>query len=292
MYNFSFFSSETERELQNKETNSMQKDEAVTEQKEDAVTDKVFRTLKRRCAFNYREAVDQYWDTERELPEKIMQLEPPTDFVEYYRKYDGGGQNFTGHGWKYCGAPSVSLTLYGLEAMEEQKKKLYVYARNRVKEFEEWVSGFSMQRLDSAFRNILVIGEIGDLNPSYGASHYLVLCCSCFYLVEEDRFADFGYYEMENLLLYFRSGKDAFYDESLNGILNKILDRVLKGNETIWDLRENQKEKHQEKQCQQQILHKSAVQNFSGDNACREPGIIGTGDCGRHENAMFVSGSC
>ena len=87
---------------------------------------KVINTLKERCSFDYIYALNgstQLREVFRVIPDSIMKLNPPQDFVEFYRTYDGGHQNFSGHGWMLSDS-TVCLTLYSVSDMEKKKKEL------------------------------------------------------------------------------------------------------------------------------------------------------------------------
>ena len=227
----------------------------------------VFDLLQTRCAFDYRwaslENIEQP-DTKRPLPGSVTRYAPPRDFVDFYSKYDGGRQNFSDHGWP-SDTHSISLRLYSLEEMQELKKPLLIETMKLLDErigARPDVFSFSNYgkelRLSRSFRKILFVGQIGCVSPSQKAPvSYLVYCMNWFYVVEKEELVSLGFHAADTFFASRRSSGNSLWDKGLAGILDKILDVILKGHKTIFDLRaetkkrqaEREKSREQAKEC-------------------------------------------
>ena len=218
---------------------------------------KVINTLKERCSFDYIYALNgstQLREVFRVIPDSIMKLNPPQDFVEFYRTYDGGHQNFSGHGWMLSDS-TVCLTLYSVSDMEKKKKELKKDANRRLTGYckdhnivlaDSGIMGF---RLLSSFRNILIIGEIGNtaVSQRYKGMDYIVFGNDHFYVISSKSFDTIGLRPLAGWLAENCLCDEKLVSATLTGILNKILDVMLKGRQTIFELREDQKKQQAQK---------------------------------------------
>jgi len=103
--------------------------------------------------------------------------------------------------------------------------------------FEVW--------LQYAFYHLLPVGEIGELSPSVKKESlsYILYLRRSFCVIPRDSIVQLALHPLDSCLEVFRIRNDAIIAETFTGFLNNILDVILKGNQTIFDLREKQKMK-------------------------------------------------
>lgn len=215
--------------------------------------DEVINLLIKRCGFDsvrWRGNEDLVrGGIYRILPNDMLSLKLPQDMLEFYQKYDGGHRLFLDNGWKSC-PDSAELTIYSEKQMRERKK---IMLQTAIKDLSEYClkeirrtladAAFCEMRLRMVFLKLLPVGEIGETYPSIKPEslHYILFCQGCFYVIPANQLFILGLHPLRECLATFRANKDVLYDGSMTGILNKVLDVILKGNETVFDLREKQK---------------------------------------------------
>lgn len=211
--------------------------------------DEVSRLLQARCSFDFAPIPTEAPDPAlgRVFPEQITRLNPPQDFLQFYRRHNGGYQSFFAHGWPAC-ETSVRLHLYGLEEMDEKHQALLTDVEAML---EQDLDARRIDQLDFARRRfalaqasheMLPIGELGETAYSrrYSMS-YLLYCSRCFFVLDREELKNLSDLPQETSYDALRRHAGTLFDPSLAGILNKLLDVLLKGCATVFDLRRAQK---------------------------------------------------
>ena len=113
------------------------------------------------------------WDNVRIIPDDILRLNPPDDFIRFYEVYDGGECRM---------GPSNYLTLYALHTQRERSKALIGAVVSLQEEWEDWWPE-AEEDAKALLDETLIVGKYGSINDTKpSASNYIVYLKGRFYI--------------------------------------------------------------------------------------------------------------
>ena len=108
----------------------------------------------RKNGFHFFSALNSEWDDAREIPEDILRLDPPGDYIRFYEEYDGGECPLD----FLFGGRGHSLVLYPLCMHREKSRQLLDDVIRLQIKWENWYPGLEEQ-VKEALDEALIIGE-------------------------------------------------------------------------------------------------------------------------------------
>ena len=176
-----------------------------------------FAAWSRKNGFHFYPAVGGEYDEIRKIPEDILQLNPPMDYIRFFEKYDGGEGPLFGIYSEKPSSKDERLELFPLHRHRETSRSLFDSAINLQKRWENWDPTMD-EEVRKLLDEALIIGRIGS--PEGGWHHHIVFLRGYFYLTRR-LIESFGVpFNCENMLL--SSGNNE-KDESFDGILEKAV---------------------------------------------------------------------
>ena len=108
----------------------------------------------RKNGFHFFSARDSEWDDAREIPEDILRLNPPGDYIRFYGEYDGGECPLD---WLYGGRGHM-LELYPLCMHREKSRQMLDSVIRLQKKWENWYPGME-EEVKKVLEEALIVGD-------------------------------------------------------------------------------------------------------------------------------------
>ena len=224
----------------------------------------VMETLTRRCNFHVREhssispvqQMPQIMELDSTI--KTTRLRVPKDFISFYMRCSGGYCAFKEHGWSdYKG--TLYLTLYSVEEMKQKNKELKKLVQSAVKyeclkrHYANSEVVHKCREIGFAYENAYIVGEIGERFPSMNpeTSHYIIYAKRKFFVLKHTALTKVSFNTAAKYFASVSGEENVLISDTFSGIINKILDVILEGCDTVAALRVKHK-KQAEAQRQQQ----------------------------------------
>ena len=215
----------------------------------------VMETLTSRCDFCLRE--HSFVSPLHQMPQimeldstiKTTRLRVPKDFITFYMRYSGGYCAFKEHGWSdYSG--TLYLTLYSVEEMNQKTKEMKKLVQTAVKYecLKMHYANFEVVRkcreIGFAYDNAYIVGEIGEQYPSLNpeTSYYIIFAKRRFFVVKHSALTKVRLNAIPKYFADVSAMQNALISDTFNGILNKILDVILDGCDTVSALQDKRKQ--------------------------------------------------